>query len=396
MMEVWPAHRYETLPWRQSIRGGTREDRMLSAVDTAIPPFIATLSYAPTPALATACEQAVGAVSAADAVSEGQSAALSRFMICTESVASSKIERISASSEDLARAIAGHRSNASATSMVAASTALHELVTSVGEHGTFRVDDLLVAHRRLMVDDPHEADHAGRIRDMQNWIGGSDHSPRDALYVPPPPGRLEALLEDLVAYLNRDDLPVIVQAAIAHAQFESIHPFTDGNGRIGRAIVAAVLRRRGLMTHSVVPLTSGLLARREEYFDSLDLYRRGEPDAVIALFARSARIAAREARTTIDRITSLPEEWRSLVRARAGSALTELLTAFYDHPVMSTASVEKFSGVGVSQSYASIDRLVEAGILREITGRKRDRVWVASDLLAELDDLDRRIQAAMR
>ena len=107
-----------------------------------------------------------------------------------------------------------------------------------------------------MRDDPGESAYAGRLRDMQNWIGGSDHSPRGALYVPPPPETVADYLADLLDYANRDDVPTLVQAAIAHAQFESIHPFTDGNGRIGRALINTVLRRRGATTRVVIPLAS--------------------------------------------------------------------------------------------------------------------------------------------
>lgn len=393
---AWPIHTTETLPWRQQVRSGTRADRTVTSVDATIPPMISALDYIPPTAVIVASESALLAVAQADTDAEGHSAALSRFMMRTESVASSKIERITASAVDFAKALAGNRANTSATSMVAASTALHALVTGVGDRSRFAVEDLLLAHRALMTDDPVEAAYAGRLRDMQNWIGGSDHSPRDALHVPPAPQRVAALMDDLIAYLNRDDVPVMVQAAIGHAQFESIHAFTDGNGRIGRAMVSAVLRRRGVTRNAVVPLASGLLARRDEYFAALGEYRQGRPAPLIDLFARSARAAAVCSRESIARIKALPEEWRAELRPRAGSAAAALIHAFYDHPVMDAAEIEQRSGSSEQQTYKAIDRLVAAGFLQEITGRKRDRVWVASELLAELDDLDRRIQAEMR
>jgi Fic family protein len=368
---------------------------MMTSVEASIPPTVAGLDFLPPMPTIVASEQALMIVAQADTDAEGHSAALSRFMIRSESVASSKIERITATAADYAKAVAGNRSNSSATSMVAASTALHRLVAGVGDRGTFTLDDLLSAHEALMKDDPHEASYAGRPRDMQNWIGGSDHSPRDALHVPPAPERVSGLLDDLIAYLNRDDVPVMVQAAIGHAQFESIHPFTDGNGRIGRALVSAVLRRRGVTRNAVVPLASGLLARRDDYFGALGEYRQGEPTPLIDLFARSARAAAVCSRDSIARITTQPEIWTAELRPRAGSAAAALIPAFADHPVMSSAEVERHSGSSVQQTYRAIDRLVEAGFIEEITGRKRDRVWVASELLAELDDLDRRIQAEM-
>lgn len=317
-------------------------------------------------------------------------------MMRTESVASSKIERITASAADFANALAGNRSNASATSMVAASTALHGLVTDVDTRGAFTIGDLLGAHHALMKEDLQEAAYAGRTRDMQNWIGGSDYSPRGALFVPPAPARIPDLMNDLIAYLNRDDVPVMVQAAIGHAQFESIHPFTDGNGRLGRALVSAVLRRRGASRNAVVPIASGLLAARDEYFLALGDYRRGDPAPVIDLFTRSALAAARCSRASIERIKALPGEWAAELQPRAGSAVAALIPSFYDHPVMSAGELEQRSGASAQQTYRAVERLEEAGFVQEITGRKRDRVWVAAELLAELDDLDRRIQNAMR
>lgn len=392
----WPAQSVETLPWRQQTRGGTRADRTLSSVDATIPPMIASLDYIPQAATLVMSEAALLAVAQADTDAEGHSAALSRFMIRTESVASSKIERISASAVEYAKALAGNRSNSSATSMVAASTALHGLVTATAERGRFLLDDLLLAHRDLMQVDPQEAAYAGRMRDMQNWIGGSDHSPRDALHVPPAPERVPALMHDLIDYLNRDDVPVMVQAAIAHAQFESIHAFTDGNGRIGRALASAVLRRRGVTKNAVIPLASGLLAMRDGYFAALGEYRSGHPTPLIDLFARSARAAAICSRESIAHIKALPGEWNAELRPRGGSAVAALIPAFYDHPVMAAAEIEQRSGSSEQQTYRAISRLSEAGFIHEITGRKRDRVWIASELLAELDDLDRRIQARMR
>lgn len=392
---VWPAHGVETLPWRQQSRGGTREDRMMTSVDAAIPPAIAALDYTPELNTIRLAEAAILALGQADTDAAGHSAALSRFLIRTESVASSKIERVNASAADYAKAVAGSRANTSATSMVAATTALHNLIEAVDSQSTFTANQLLSAHRSLMADDPQEASYAGRYRDMQNWIGGSDHSPRGALYTPPAAARVDELVADLINYLNRDDVPVLVQAAIAHAQFESIHAFTDGNGRIGRALVAALLRRRGATPHSVIPIASGLLARRDEYFAALGSYRRGDPAPIVDIFARSTHAAATCSRHTIARLNAIPGEWLADLTPQHGSAVARLVPAFYDHPIMNQSEAEELSGASAVQTYRAIKQLEEAGFVEEVTGRKRDRVWVASDLIAELDDLDRRIGEAM-
>ena len=220
-----------------------------------------------------------------------------------------------------ARALYGVRSNQSAVSMAAATVALEQLVASVDGGVDLTLDAVLRAHHALMHDDPTEAPYAGRLRDVQNWIGGSDHSPRNALYVPPPPEtvrgvhvrptRIHAPCGHVDAGAGGD----------RHAQFESIHPFTDGNGRIGRALINTVLRRRGVTSTVVVPLASALVARREAYFELLTRYREGDPTPLVSAFATSSRLAAQESRVTAARMAAFPEMWREAVGRSVPTAL---------------------------------------------------------------------------
>lgn len=368
---------------------------MLRHVDASIPPFIAELTFTASAHTLSETERAVIEIATTDTEARAQSQALGRFLVRSESVASSKIERVSATVDDFARALGGSRANASASSMVAGSGALHRLVQRTGETGRIHLDDLLTAHRDLMADDPAEATYAGRLRDMQNWIGGSNHSPRGALFVPPPPELVAPLVEDLLSWANRDDVPAVILAAIAHAQFESIHPFTDGNGRIGRALISAILRRRRVTHNVVMPLASGILAVRDEYFAALTSYRAGNPSPIIDIVTRSASAAAVESRVSIEELRSLPAEWRAQLPGRRSPTAERIIDALFDNPVMAADEMVLASGATTAAAYAAIDRLVDAGILTEITGRKRDRVWAATDALGELDELDRRIQAAM-
>jgi len=280
--------------------------------------------------------------------------------------------------------------------MVAASQALSTMVESAGEKGRIERADLERAHAALMRDDPHEGPWAGRVRDGQNWIGGSDHSPVGAIYVPPSAERAEELLDDLIEFVNRDDLPTMVQATIAHAQFESIHPFGDGNGRIGRALIGAILRRRRVTTNTVVPVASGLLARRDEYFDALADYRDGRVAPLLGLMLRSATVAAQEGRLSVQRVKELPGDWAERSDARRGSLAARLLPAFFDNPVMSADEIEALTGTSSAAVYSAIGTLEREGIIHEITGRRRNRVWAASDLMNALDQLDARIAAGMR
>jgi Fic family protein len=370
---------------------------MLSEIEVALPPMIADVSISVDAVLASEIERAMREIAALDNAHGDGLGALGVLLLRTESVASSKIENVEASIDDYARALHGIKANSSAASMVAATEALDIMITEVERTRRIDVSTMTSAHAALMRDDPAEHDYAGRLRDVQNWIGGSDYSPRNASYVPPPPDAVLGYMDDLVAFANRDDVPALLQAGIAHAQFESIHPFTDGNGRVGRGLINAILRRRASTARIVVPLASALVADREHYFDLLEDYRRGEFRPIITSFARSSLIAARESRVTAERLNEISSVWETWVgRTRSGSAVEKLLALLPARPVMSADDACGLIQAPVSSVYAAIDRLRDAGVLRPLTERKRNQVWGAGLILDELDDLGARIARAAR
>lgn len=387
----WPSHTIERRPWRQSRRAGTRADRMLAEIDVSIPPLIAALDYHLDPALRDEAAATEFDIAYAEGAAGTRLGALGRFLIQTESVSSSKIEQIDATTRDFARALAGSNANESASSMVAATAALSEMVSAAGDSGAITLDDILAAHHTLMRDDPHDGMHAGALRTVQNWILGSDYSPRGAIHIPPPPELVAEYMTDLLAYANRDDVPALVQAAVVHAQFESIHPFTDGNGRIGRALINAVLRRRGITRRSVVPVATAMVADRDEYFRLINDYRAGRLGPFVASLVRSAATATRETLVTARRFHELPAEWAALVAPRSGSAAEKLIAGLVDHPVLGIAEAMAITATSAPSTYGAMEVLEETGIVDEITGRVRDKVWASSEVLAELDDLARRI-----
>lgn len=191
------------------------------------------------------------------------------------------------------------------------------MVDAAGK-GPITGDNLTTAHRLLMAPDFYTARDSGIVRDVQNWIGGSDHTPVDALYVPPPPELVHELMTDLLAFTNRTDLPILAQAAIAHAQFQSIHPFTDGNGRIGRALISAILRRRGLTGRVTVPLASVLLADTGGYFDRLTDCRAGDADGFVEYVAHAATVSSYAAQESARALAELLARHRATPRQFGG------------------------------------------------------------------------------
>ncbi|HEY5854502.1 MAG TPA: Fic family protein [Aldersonia sp.] len=382
----WPAHRRESRTWNPRHRQGSRADRTLDRIEVSIPPSIGEFAYKTAGTVARTHEAAVIAVARLEAGFGDHLAPLADFLLRSESVASSKIEHIDAGWRAFGRALAGGKASDEAKSQLAAVKALVAMVDAAGT-GPITLDTLLDAHRLLMAPDYYTARDGGAVRDVQNWIGGSDYTPIDALYVPPPPDLVHDLMDDLLAFANRTDLPILAQAAIAHAQFESIHPFTDGNGRIGRALISAILRRRGLTRRITVPLASVMLADTSRYFAQLTGYRDGRADDFVEYVATAAIHASEAAQDSARALAELPDRWRRIAKPRANSADETLLAHLLDTPIFNADTAEQITGTTDVNVYRALGRLTEAGILEILSESKRNRVWAATDVLAELDAL---------
>jgi Fic family protein len=392
----WPPHASEMRPWRSASRAGGRADRTLTEIEVSLPPMIAELDYELPAGFTAANEAAIRAVSTVDESDPNHIEALSGVLLRMEAVSSSKIEYVEASMNDYARASVGIKANESATSMVAATRAIADMIRSAGETRVISIDEMLAAHETLMRDDPYDGPYAGKFRAQQNWIGGSDYSPRGAIHVPPPPETVERYMDDLMEFANRDDVPTIAQAAIVHAQFESIHPFTDGNGRLGRALINAVLRRRGLTNNVVIPIASALAADRERYFALVNNYRLGELDAFVKELITATRISAQEAEESAKRIGELPAYWATITNTRSASAASSILEQLTRHPILTTEDATRLAGGSTSSTYSALERLEADGVIHEVTKRQRNRVWGATEVLIELDRLSGAIAERMR
>jgi Fic family protein len=203
--------------------------------------------------------------------------ALARNLLRSESAASSRIEGVRISHKRLARAAyqqAKGQRDARAIEVLGNIAAMERAIDLGTDADHFTAADIRDVHRTLLrfTDDK---DIAGTVRTKQNWIGGNDYNPIGAAYVPPPPEYVPELLDDLCAFIERADLAPIAQAAIVHAQFENIHPFVDGNGRTGRALIYAVLRRRGEARHYIPPISLVLAAELKSYVAGLGAYSTG-------------------------------------------------------------------------------------------------------------------------
>ncbi|MBN1335378.1 MAG: Fic family protein [Deltaproteobacteria bacterium] len=311
---------------------------------------------------------------------------LARLLLRAEAVGSSRVEGLVVSPRRLALTDLDPSRDPSgrALEVVGNIRALEEALAQATAPGPFTVERLLAVHRRLLAG-TRDAALGGVVRTEQNWIGG--HSPLDADYVPPPPGEVPVLLEDLCAYVSGDDHPPLVQAALAHAQFESIHPFADGNGRTGRALLHLVLRRRGLVRRFVPPVSLVLATWSRRYVDALAATRQeGAPsdpwNAWLELFARAVRMACAQAQAYDERITSLSDRWRADVVARVGrlradSAAWALLEVLPAAPLVTARAAVTLTGRSPRAVDGALAQLVRAGVLKQVGVGRRNRLFEA-------------------
>jgi Fic family protein len=332
--------------------------------------------------------------------------ALARILLRAEAVASSRIEGLEIGAKRLLQAevIRGMRqtpSDVTAVEILNNIDAMVFAVESVGVGVPITRELLLGVHRRLLAGTRLEA-HAGKFRVEQNWIGGSSYNPCSAVFVPPPPELVERLVTDLCAFCSDDELPAVVQAAIAHAQFETIHPFVDGNGRTGRALIHLVLRRRGLATRVLPPISLILATWAQGYVDGLTKFRHvGSPtspaafagvNAWVGRFASACTRAVDDASAFEERCGELEREWRDrLGRVRANSAVDVLLRALPGAPIMTVDSAAALIGRTYKPAAAAIERLMEAGILRQVNVGRRNRAFEAGEVVRPFTALERQL-----
>jgi Fic family protein len=388
--------RYVTRSWPANPAApGGRAERRAFRYRAFVPDRIARLNLALPSNVAAAVSNAERAVDALnrDPPRIASLEVVARRLLRAESVASSRIEGLVLSQRRLARAEAEESDarDETARSVLGNVAAMEEAVELGSNARPLRLPDVLALHRVLMLATA-TPQIAGQPRERQNWIGGNAYNPGRADFVPPPPERVRDFMEDLVVFMNRTDVPPVVQAAIAHAQFETIHPFADGNGRVGRALIHVVLRRRGLAPRYVPPVSLVLAADAKAYVGGLMAFREDRAAEWALLFARAIERAAAKASELALRLAELHERWRERAgRPRRHSSAEALIVELSAHPIVRVATAQKFLGRSKQAVNEAIAVLAEKGVLHAITLAKRNRAWEARDLFDLINDVEREL-----
>ncbi len=338
---------------------------------------------------------------------------IARFLLRSEAIASSMIEGIAPSPAQVAIAELSHNEDVRGFSDQAALvanniTVLHRATQEMVSARELSTADIVSLHAALL---PNEQQHRG-FRTVQNWIGGSNWHPLDADFVPPPHDEVLRLMTDLAVYLNGATHGPLIQAGLAHAQFETIHPFTDGNGRVGRALIHTVMSRGGLASDAILPISMVLSTLSNDYVRGLSAYRYiGDAlsdEAVdgiatwLTVFIDAAAIAVNQALGLASDIASLQEQWALQLRnhrvvaglraePRANSASSRLLDLLPEAPVLTTKTVQRILEVSFPSARAALEELADGGILSRKSLERGTTGYLARDVLDLIGLAERRL-----
>lgn len=333
---------------------------------------------------ARAGEQACAAIRLADGRLPGHWEPLARLLLRNEGMASSAIEGLREPME--AVLIAGRIGSGGAAGWVADNLAVIDRALETA-HATLTVDTLHRWHRQLMRHGMLPPGMIGAFRSALGWVGGS--TPLDATYVPPPPPEIPRLVDDLIVFADGSppDLDPVSHAAVIHAQFEAIHPYGDGNGRLGRVLISRTLHRSGVTRRSSIPISMAIARDPGGYLSGLHLFEQGMIDPWVSWFAGVAERAASDTYRILDQTEALMARWEEAVTGlRSDHSARALLPSLPAHPLLSAGDVAGLLGRSERSARTALAALAARGVLSPIDvpspGPGRNRHWfIARDLL---------------
>ena len=434
--------RWVTRFWENTHEGGLRRrDRRSGKYRAYVPDPLVGAALVLSPSTETLAARAETRVRALGALPD--MAGIARFLLRSEAIASSRIEGMAPSAHRVALAELAQQEEVRGLSEQARAVArnvtlVRAAVEELSGARPVTADRLLALHRSLLPDSP---EHHG-IRSTQNWVGGSSYHPLDADFVPPPPELVPDLVADLLTYLNGATHAPLIQAALVHAQFETIHPFADGNGRVGRALIHTVLTRRGLLAGMILPTSLVLSTLSGKYVEALSRFREaGDPDgpdtashrpdaagpgrpdvlsdpgglgksdnpdgpgsrdAWISFFLEAVVLACDQAERISAELAGVREEWNESLQGwivregggralRSDSAALRILEGLPGTPVLTIATASRIYGVSRTAASRGLETLRAAGILAtESIGAGR-RAYTARAVLDTITWAERRL-----
>ena len=304
------------------------------------------------------------------------------LLLRSESAASSQIENLTSSARNIALAELSPSAPKNAQ-IIAGNIAAMRCALSL--NGPLTPESVRDIHRALLGQSG--ANFAGQLRQEQVWVGGTVYSPHGALFVPPIAERVPDCLADLCCFSQQDAIDPLAKAAIVHAQFETIHPFIDGNGRTGRTLLHRMLRNDGVLVQSTVPVSAGLLHDIDNYMDSLAQYQQGNPLPIIEQLTDALNLAMAIAQKTSALAQDIVNDWHDHITERSGAKIHELPTLLVEQPVVDSAYVASHLDITRRAATTLINRACEYDILRPLGNARRGDFYQAPAMLDMLDSV---------
>ena len=381
---MWPGIMYEIRDWERdpdelALIPKSRRRKILPTYEAAVPASISSLPVEVPAPLAQRLAEVEVSLARFDTAQTARDWALPALLLRSESSSSSQIERLTSSVRNVALAELTDKAPANALLIAGNVAAMRE---ALGQSGDVGIDSICAIHDVLM----RGTREAMGLREEQVWIGGSPYSPHGATFVPPRADRVKPCLEDLVTFATREDISPIAKAAIFHAQFETIHPFTDGNGRTGRALLHRILARDEVLLHAMLPVSAGLLHDVERYMGALDTYHDGAVEPMIECLADALELAAVIGSRIASDVDGVLGGWASANTDRSGSASHRLPALLVEQPVVDIAFVALRLGITDRAARNLVEVACERGILAKMGNAKRGAFHQASDLIAVLEE----------
>lgn len=382
----WPPISRETQQWMRdpdelALLPKSARRRMLPTYEASIPHLIANRDVILSPQLTARVSDLLVSIARFDGEQMQRGYDLPALLLRSESSASSQIEHLTSSVRNVALAELADESPQNARLVAGNVAAMRKALASQDE---ITVDSIRDVHR-ILINWSGES-FGGELRREQVWVGGTPYSPHGAHYVPPTWQRVPEYLDDIVAFISRDDVDPIVQAAVAHAQFETVHPFIDGNGRTGRVLLHKILRRSGVLLHVTLPLSAGLLHNVDAYMKSLEAYQEGNPIAVVEQLVDALELSLMVGRLVARNLDGVFAGWRGLMTERANSSIHRLPLVLAEQPVVTVPYVAEKMGITTRAAQNLVSRACEYEILRPLGNRRRGVFYQADELIDVLEE----------
>lgn len=382
----WPPISREAQQWMRdpdelALLPNSARRRMLPTYEASIPHLIANRDVILSPQLTARVSDLLVSIARFDGEQMQRGYDLPALLLRSESSASSQIEHLTSSVRNVALAELADESPQNARLVAGNVAAMRKALASQDE---ITVDSIRDVHR-ILINWSGES-FGGELRREQVWVGGTPYSPHGAHYVPPTWQRVPEYLDDIVAFISREDVDPIVQAAVAHAQFETVHPFIDGNGRTGRVLLHKILRRSGVLLHVTLPLSAGLLHNVDAYMKSLEAYQEGNPIAVVEQLVDALELSLMVGRLVARNLDGVFAGWRGLMTERANSSIHRLPLVLAEQPVVTVPYVAEKMGITTRAAQNLVSRACEYEILRPLGNRRRGVFYQADELIDVLEE----------